>query len=537
MKKFTKSLIALSLIISVLASFFCFTASAAGTSISLSKSSLTVGDSLTATVTFDAGEAMYGVEGVVNYDSSVLEFVSSSNASGGAGSLRIIEAPSGETKVSYSITFKALKAGSASISMSDCNYEALGENGATSKAFTASSASVTVKDVTLSGNANLSSMRISAGALSPAFSPSTTNYNVSVPNSVTELKIYVTTADSAATVSVQGSAALKIGSNTRTVVVTAPNGTQKSYTLNITRSETEAEPDEPEDPEENPLETVIDGATYTIVNDLSSVPLFSGFTASKTDFNGTEVSVAVDADNVFVIYYLQAPDSTDFVPYTYNADAQVFEKLKYLTQGENSYIIAPIPEGFHLPDGYYKTTSNIASLQIDCYATGEAAMSDFSYIYCFTNGRYGFYRYDTRENVLQRYPELELLSVDAEVLDEDENSAGGLALFISRFMALTNNAKIIIVSLAVLILCAIILVVLLIVKFSKKNLPAAEEDDILDLDDFDNTTVIDGFTFAHESVVSSDDINDEKNNFNFAVEAVESNLTEESDNLTNETEE
>jgi len=96
-------------------------------------------------------------------------------------------------------------------------------------------------------NANLSSLDISAGSLSPSFSSSTTSYTASVANSVTSITVSPTVDDHTSTVTVNGSTvtsgtasspiALDVGANTITTVVTASDGTTtKTYTTTVTRA-------------------------------------------------------------------------------------------------------------------------------------------------------------------------------------------------------------------------------------------------------------------------------------------------------------
>ncbi|MGC9942288.1 MAG: cadherin-like beta sandwich domain-containing protein, partial [Verrucomicrobiota bacterium] len=97
-----------------------------------------------------------------------------------------------------------------------------------------------------SGNANLSSLVLSSGALSPNFDPATLNYTETVAYPVTSLTITPTLADGTATVTVNGSAVasgsasgsipLTVGQNTITTVVTAQGGATETYTLVVTRA-------------------------------------------------------------------------------------------------------------------------------------------------------------------------------------------------------------------------------------------------------------------------------------------------------------
>jgi YVTN family beta-propeller protein len=93
-------------------------------------------------------------------------------------------------------------------------------------------------------NANLTSLKLSNGKLSPNFASDTTNYTAIVPNAVTSITVTPTAADSSAVITVNGatvasgspsaSIPLSVGPNIITTVVTA-NSTSKTYTVIVTR--------------------------------------------------------------------------------------------------------------------------------------------------------------------------------------------------------------------------------------------------------------------------------------------------------------
>lgn len=91
-----------------------------------------------------------------------------------------------------------------------------------------------------SANANLRNLSIAPGTLSPAFEPEQVLYSAHVD--ADSLNITPTVSDSSATVTVNGEAAksgspihvgLGVGFTTITVVVTAPDGTEKTYTVKV----------------------------------------------------------------------------------------------------------------------------------------------------------------------------------------------------------------------------------------------------------------------------------------------------------------
>jgi hypothetical protein len=88
--------------------------------------------------------------------------------------------------------------------------------------------------VTRAGSADLATLTVTPGTLSPAFSADTTSYKVSVGNGIDSITIAATPVDPNATVTGTGKFPLAVGSNNVfTVTVTA--GTAKNYVINVTR--------------------------------------------------------------------------------------------------------------------------------------------------------------------------------------------------------------------------------------------------------------------------------------------------------------
>ena len=108
----------------------------------------------------------------------------------------------------------------------------------------ASTGVVLAESVILSADADLSGLTISAGTL-PTFAAATTSYAVDVDNDVASVTLTPTTNDDDASVTVAGTAVtsatasgaitLNVGANAIAIVVTAQNGTEKTYTVTIDR--------------------------------------------------------------------------------------------------------------------------------------------------------------------------------------------------------------------------------------------------------------------------------------------------------------
>lgn len=488
--------------ISAIMIFCCFAVSvsaAATATIAFSNNKPAVNDSVTVTVTVNGSEAMYGTEFSVSYNPGTLKFESGDSAAGGAGVVKIAGTPVGDKKQSYSLKFTAIAAGSSTFKVSGAAYYENSEDSI------GAAATMTVSDAAKSDNANLKSLSLSKGTLSPAFSASKTSYTVSVANDVTEIKVYATAEDSGAKVVISGESALKVGKNTRTVTVTAPSGAQKNYTITITRAEKEDDSSKPEESSEpNPCEVSLNGVNYTVLSDISGITLPKGFFAAETEYNGTNVSVAKDSDSNYTLYYLKSADGTSTEPYTFNDGENTFERLQYAVFGDKFYILSEIPTDFISPEGYYDTSVKIGDFNVKALASSNSEYTDLYYVYCFYDGGFRIYCYDVRENVLQRAPGFKSVTVSEEELPE---SAG----FAVRFNSLSGNAKIVVIGLFLAVISAIALIVLLAVKLIKsKKIPLTDdEDNVMFRADFDETSVTDGTDEEHSDTEEKD--NDPEN--------------------------
>lgn len=533
-----KRIIVLITSVAMILALFTFNVSAASASVSVSNSNPKVNNAVTVTVTVKGNEAMYGTDFSVSYNPEVLRFESGDDAAGGAGVVKIAGGVTGAVNKAYSLKFTAIASGSSSISASGGIYY---ENSDDSFS---GSATVNVSDESKSTNANLTSLSVSAGVLSPKFSTSVTEYNVTVESDVTECKVYGTTADPDANISVSGSATLKVGVNKRVVIVTAPSGATKSYTLTITRKQAEtvskdttskvtssnntaskdvtskdttsngtASKDTSDVSSESQnvssentsstdegttaaLMTEVNGLPYMVVKDISNIKLPNGFTVTERLYNNETISVATDINSQFELFYLKSADSDTAYPYFYDSDSNIFERVQIITQMDNSYIVSELPENCSLPDNYISANVKIEDMSVDCYSNTEEQSADMFYIYCYYNGEFGMYRYDKLEGVLQRYPEL-------KVIESDETEVVSDGSIIDRFAVLSSNAKTIVVCIAIAVLGVIALIVLLIVKLVK-NSKTKDYDYSDDEDDFDSVTFNDDYEIAQEDMYENE---------------------------------
>ena len=136
--------------------------------------------------------------------------------------------------------------------------------GSSSSSGSTAGSSTTSEPEEESSNANLSNLGIRPNDFS-GFTPGTTTYNVTVPEDVETVEVYATAQDSGATISGTGNQTLEYGENALSVVVTAEDGTTKTYTINVTREGEEATEEETE---------MVNGLSSITIGDLELSPSF-----------------------------------------------------------------------------------------------------------------------------------------------------------------------------------------------------------------------------------------------------------------------
>ncbi len=292
---------------------FSLEALASTASISFSDPSVTVGSDVNVTMKVASSDATLARADVtVSYDASLLEFVSGTDASGGAGTVRINGASngSGTGTLEYNLKFHTLSNGTAAISVQ--NYDIYDTDESVAELVHQGSSTVSIAaQSTASSNAQLSSLVVSPGTLTPAFSSDTTSYSLIVGTDVDTLAVNAIAADAGASVQVSGNEQLSMGDNTVTITVTAADGTSANYILTVSKQE--GGPNTGADDAAAESATTNEGVklsakekTITIMNPGSDVEIPEGFAESTIDIDGHQVKGWVwkqDTDHQYCIVY------------------------------------------------------------------------------------------------------------------------------------------------------------------------------------------------------------------------------------------
>jgi len=242
----------------------------------------------------------------ITYDSNILQAVSGFS-NGGGGTVRILSTEA----TSFTVVFKAINPGSSKISLSASSIiSSIKEDSMTINAGVGSI--VVSAPSSYSSNCGLSSLNVSPGTLSPAFSTNTISYTTSVGSDCTKLIISAIAEDLKSTVKVAGTK-MDIGANTTTITVTAQNGTTKSYVISTMKdagagvtnpTASSIKTDAITTPVVN-ITAIISNQTYNINSDLTKHTLPAGYVETEIEYNGQTVIGAKGANGLTIMYLVK----------------------------------------------------------------------------------------------------------------------------------------------------------------------------------------------------------------------------------------
>ena len=374
---------------------------------------------VTITVTAPSGYGVYDFEAVMDYDVSVLKPISitegdAENFSNVSGAFRFMNiSGSKDTKsLKCVIVFKVLKVGNTKISVRDF------ENAHFEIPTISKSLSITAPQKSYDNT--LKSIKVGAGTLSPAFSKNVTEYKVTVPYSVDYFDIQPTTNHKGASYKFSDGPGpnIKVGTTVRVITVTAENGAVKKYNIAVTRlpqgttsstSSTEtSSTTSTVEPEDNKLETVVAGNKMTVGEIIPEDVTAPGFEKGEYTFNSVHVPAFLDKEKEVVLLYLLNEESKGEL-YVYNPATGIFS-LPCIINDAKHYTILPVTALkrdqilIDTESVFNLSTITIGEQEVEAYIYKDDALCDFAVV-CAINseGEKGFYRYDKKENTLQRY--------------------------------------------------------------------------------------------------------------------------------------
>lgn len=415
-------------LLSMIVAFAFFTSASAATGsivVSSGTSTAVVGSTFTVTVKVSCSDALGSWQFGITYDSSYISLQSGDTnvASYGDGTIK--------TKT-YTYKFKAIKAGTASIKVSAPSMVSWNDD---TKLFTPSvtNATVTVKtqaqiEASYSKDNYLKNLSIEGYTLSPAFSKETTEYTVAVPDTVESIKVSAQVNDSTARVSGTGTIDISEGINKIEVVVTAQNGSLRTYTITVDVKDL------------NPILASVSGTDYTVVKKLELLTAPVGYTESTILIDGIEVPAYKSEMTGYTIIGLKDGDGLVDM-FIYDEGTNTYTPYREIKGA--SLTLYP-KEMENIPDGF--TKDKVLINEVEYEALKSVYDDEFFLIYAMNveNGETSYYIYDKDSSSFAKYDATiyEAMKLENRELKLYMAAIGGVAgilLLITLIMSSKNS--------------------------------------------------------------------------------------------------
>lgn len=328
-----------------------------------------------------------------------------------------------------SITLKANKEGSATITVTASDvtsYDGKAITGSKSVTITAKAKQVVNNNNNSGGNNNnytpakstpkssnnfLTSLTVDGLKLNETFDKETLEYTLTVPAETEKIKINAQVSDSSAKVTGTGEVKVSTGLNKLEIIVTAENGSKRTYKLNATVEELK------------PIKVTVDNKEYTVIRKRKELPKISEYFEEK--------EVTIDNEKIEGYY-------NEKLKYTLvglkdskgNIDYYIYKNNKYTLYKEYSFngMVLQVLDK-ELEDGYKKVNFIYNDDKINSYQevkldiikntfakeNNDIAGNQFYLFYAINveTGKENLYQYDALEKTVQRY-NLEVLDMYKE---------------------------------------------------------------------------------------------------------------------------
>lgn len=333
-----------------------------------------------------------------------------------------------EGSVTY--TFVAKAAGTATITVKPidaADYDGNVFSAVKSVTITVGNKTTSSTKKDLSSDNTLSSLSIDGVNLEPAFDKNTTSYNVNLEAGVTKINVKATPNDKSAKVTGIGEIEVSEGNNNIEVVVTAENGSTKTYTITANVKEYD------------PINVKVENSKYTVVRNIKNVTAPNGYEETKIKIKGEEVPAFKNKTTGYTLVLLKDDKG--------NQNFYIYKDKKYILYKEytfNKIILYPM-ELKKVPKGYKKTKITFNDDKIIAYKKNKK--SNYALIYGMNveTGKKHIYMYDKEEDTLQIYND-ELNDVSDEKIEQYKMFIAGLSglsvlLFLILIIVIMKNHK------------------------------------------------------------------------------------------------
>ena len=442
MKLLKKNLVSLALLCAMLFSLLQVSY-AAGMSVSAGQSTVSVGRTVAFTITVPAGSEAWTYS--VAY---------SANLTLESGDLAPMGFEFEGDNRTNQLVFRANDTGTGSVWISAGSYCVSGEDYDASGSASVSIVSASTPDDSepdytpstpgKSSNNALASLTVSAGELAPAFDPTITDYTLSLPLRTNKITFTATPSDSKATVQGDGEVALRGGENKVAVVVTAEDGSAKTYniTVKVAREPT--------------VFFSLNGESLGVMQDTDGVTPPAGFSPTTVPYSGEELPAWTNAAGQMLLYLVNQ-DTLAAGFYLYDEAEGVQSPYLPIVYGATTYVYTGVPAEKESIPGLTLCDVEAFGHILKGWKYEDASLQDFCVLYLMdAGGNYGCHTYDSQSGTLQRF--------SGAVFTDDGRTMRVPMLYVY----IAGGAA------AVLLLLVIILAAVCISRGKKLRLPATE---------------------------------------------------------------
>ena len=374
--------------------FIICTNSVSATSLTIksSASSITKGSTVTITSLISADSGIYTTSGTVKCTGAGV------NSSVDLG---FEDLNTANRSKSFSLTIKPTTSGTVTCSSSNVRIRELAQ--ASEYALSDKSITITVKEPAVippkeySSNNYLESLSVEGYEIS--FDKETLEYSIEVENDVEKVNISASPEDSKASVSGTGEIEVTEGNNKLEVKVTAENGNERTYVINVKVKELD------------PINVKVDNEEYTVIRKEDVLEAPKNYEKTTITIDGEEVLAYYNDKTKYTLVGLKDKDG--------NANYYIYDNGKYTLYKEytfNGITLYLTGKNVDIPS-FKKTLFNYAEDSLEgykfaddnlikkTYALDDADLQNFYLFYAVNieTGEESLYQYDPSEGTVQKY--------------------------------------------------------------------------------------------------------------------------------------
>ena len=255
----------------------------------------------------------------------------------------------------------------------------------------------TVKKPEKSGDNTLKSLSISEGKLSPSFNKNHSEYTLDLSSNISEITIHADTTDAKAKVEGIGKVKVKPGNNEIKLIVTAENGTKKTYTI---KAYVEEVPN---------VYLKYKNEEVGIIRNYKNVTIPENFEKEEYTIGENTIPIFVKG-KIQIVYGMNQKNEKNF--YVFNKEENKLINILFPISWNNKifYILDKDPAR----EKVTKEMIELNSQTFDCYTFNEN--QNYCLFYTMNEeGKVIEYLYEKEENSIQLFPEfLTICDVAAE---------------------------------------------------------------------------------------------------------------------------